>query len=70
MRATRNRVYGNTVTGVQIPPHPPFYFNRLFEAFFYADEPLQTALKACFQRTGLFTLASNFASKACAILAQ
>lgn len=28
MRATRNRVYGNPVTGVQIPPHPPKFLKQ------------------------------------------
>ncbi len=34
MRAIRNRVYGNSVTGVQIPPHPPILIIRLLGRFF------------------------------------
>lgn len=52
MRAIRNRVYGNSVTGVQIPPHPPVIITPIVWAFFYADEPFRTAPRACFQRTG------------------
>ena len=41
MRATRNRVYGNPVTGVQIPPHPPIK-NPPYKRRVFAYEPFQT----------------------------
>ena len=47
MRAIRNRVYGNTVTGVQIPPHPPI-LNPPLGGFFFAYEPSQTSLSLVF----------------------
>ena len=60
MRAIRNRVYGNPVTGVQIPPHPPIYIVRPYVGGFFVRMSRFKLRKACFQRTGLLTLASSF----------